>query len=166
MNKKLSFLSVFEVNPLVLFSVFFTISIIIAAVASTIIEIQEPFFRVILGLAISCAAPVLALIALNTKSISKRIDDMESGLIIGLLFHFTTTIGIVTLAVIVLWLLFPLPDDLSLGITVWRDIRFIIQSYIVILLGAKIIDIRKTASTNRYLKIIQASKSISKKTGE
>ena len=157
MNKKLSFLSVFEIKPLELFCYFFTISVIVAAMASTAIDIQESFARAIWGLVITCAAPVFSLMALNTKTVSLRIENMRNDIVIGLAFHFLTTIGIVAIAAFVLHILLPLEDKISLGVAIWNDLVPVMQSYALALLVAKIIDSRRTAEINKALKIIQRS---------
>ena len=159
MNKQLSFLSVFEIKPFQLFCILFTISAIITALLSLIfeIEIQVPFNRMILDISVICGAPVLALMILNAESISKRIDEMENDVVISLLLHFIITIGFVVLACFVLIPFTALPDDFSLGIAIWNAVFSMIQSYVITLLCAKIIDIHKTAVANRSLKIIQNS---------
>ena len=158
MNRKLSFLSAFEMKPIELFSYFFTINVIITAIASAVIETQVLFFHEILGSVVFCAAPVLALVALNTKSVSKRVDDMENGLAVGLLFHFIMTISIVVFAAVAWHTFLPLHGNGSLGVFIRGNVFAMLQGYAIALLAAKIIDVRKTASANRYLKIIQASK--------
>ena len=157
MNKRLSFLSVFEVKPFELFCILFTISVILATISSFVVEIHIPFERVILDMIMFCATPVLALMILSMETISRRIDNTKNGMIVGLLLHFVITIVLVVLSCFVLILIAPLPDEFSLGAGILNAVFSMVQSYFIVLLCAKIIDMHKTALANKSLKIIQDS---------
>jgi len=156
-NKRLSFLSVFEIKPFELFCILFTINVIIVTISSFIVEILIPFERVILDIIMFCGIPVLALMILGVESVSKRIDNMKNGMVIGLLLHFIMTIVLVVLSCFLLMLIAPLPDEFSLGAGIWNAVFSMVQSYVIVLLCAKIIDVHKTAQANKSLKIIQDS---------
>ena len=157
MNRKFKFLSVFDINPLMLFCIFFTVTTAINAVMSIGSETQQTFFHMTFGQAVLCAIPILSSMVLNLKPISKRLDESVYGVVIGLILLFIVSIGMVILASFVGSLFIPLPYDISWGMATRDSVISFIQGFAFMLLGAKIIDIRRTLTANNDLRTIQKS---------
>jgi|GEM_PF-7016657 len=156
MKKRLSYLLIFDTNPLLLFCVFFTISIMTAAFSVAIAESQNvDFVRVVIFNAAYCLAPVIPLIVLNRGAIGKKLDAAEHGLLIGLITHFITSCA---LNIFFTWIIIQI-FTIGEGISYWAVIRGglggYIRIYILISIGAIIIDFYNTARANRSLRAIQ-----------
>lgn len=151
MNKKLSFLSVFEAKPLMLFCVFFTISMFLNMIRSPAEAVQYlSLFELAMSVAIICAAPIIPLMILNHDLVSERIEENKYGSVVALVLHFITSCGLVMLATIILMQFTPLPIG-----AYWEAVFSYIQNYAVVMVLALVIDLRRTAIDNRNLKRIQ-----------
>jgi len=144
-------LSVFDANPFVLFSVFFTVSFAIS-VAFNLFHSEPLFIGVqgIIGTALFCAVPVVTIVLFDIIPLLRPLNDDNCSLWISIPVHFVISCGLLLLAILAWGVL-----GSSFSGIFWGVIVTYMQGYTVIILGAIIIDVWKTKKANNQLKKIQ-----------
>jgi hypothetical protein len=153
MKRKYTTLSVFDGNPLVVFCVFFTISILISLVINTILGGTVHFTAIgLINLAVLCATPIVTWTMFDYVPILKHLNDDTCSPWISIPVHFIFSSSVLMLFVFVRGLFLPWPPN-----AYWDMFFSYMNGYVVIVSGAIVIDLYKTATANKNLKKIQAS---------
>ena len=151
MRKRYSFDSLFRGNKLVLMCVIFTVAIIIETVSNSIMgrATNLNIGSLIWGL-LSIAAPVLPLALFQYLEKSDIISDKYNSLWFGIPMHYIISSGLQLFFMYLRGFFEPLPQGVYRG-----TLRQYTMVYIIILIGAAVIDLIQTATANKSLRKIQ-----------
>ena len=150
-SAKMSRLSAFDINPLVLFSVFFTVSIAMATTINALHGYELIIgYRGIISTAMFCAAPILTIMLFTAIPPLRRLESDDASLWVAIPIHFAVSCGMLLGAIFVWGLIESLPNVVYLNV-----ILSYIQGYVTIVLGAIVIDVFKTSNANKNLKKLQ-----------
>ncbi|MCL2285711.1 MAG: hypothetical protein FWC32_05025 [Firmicutes bacterium] len=151
MSKRYAFDRLFEGNKLVLMCVLFTVSIISAAISSTITGVQIYLsLRFVIVNLVFLSAPVIPLAAAQHLLNKKRISENSYYFWVGIPIHYFVSCGLLTFYLS----LFHLFQPGTIRAYVNTVINFSV-GYAAIGLGAAAIDLIQTASANKHLRKIR-----------
>jgi len=155
LKKKSSELTVFDINPLVLFCVFYTCSVFITVIIS-MWHGYEVYFNLhwFIVMAIFSGAPVIGIVLIDGIPLLRRIDEKHT-LLVSIPMHFVLSASVMQIGVLVWRLIVSAPAEVHLD-----SIITYLQGYTIIIVSAIIIDSRKTARANRNLQKIRESQII------
>jgi len=151
--KKKSTLSFFDTNPFVIFCVIFAVMIIVNAAIG--ILSNEAFYLSVgqlRDLAILCIAPVVTLTLLKRVPFLKYFNDDDCSPWISVPVHYMISSAILLLSTFAIARFEPAPAEAYIS-----AIFSYTQGYIVVVILAVIIEIRKMSTVNKNLKKIQNS---------
>lgn len=151
MSRRYAFDRLFEGNKLVLMCVFFTISIISATITSAITGEQIYLnLRSVITNIVYLSVPVIPLAVAQHLLNKKRISEEKYCFWVGIPMHYFVSCGILVVFLSIHHMFRPV----SFRAYVESIIGYTF-AYVVIILGAAVIDLIQTASANRQLKKIR-----------
>jgi len=160
MRKYYSFERFFEGNQLVRFCVLFTIAIaaeaVLSAIAGATIYLNIEY---VIWTAVFLSAPILPLAVFQRLWKSNYISEKDYLFWLSIPLHYLVSCALILLFTFIQRFFLPLPISIYL-------LRFVYYTagYIVIMIGAIIIDLMQTASSNKNLRKIQARQCDASKT--
>jgi len=155
LKKKSSDITVFDIHPFALFCVFYTCSIFITAIINLWhgVEVNINLHWVIL-MAVFNGAPVVGIVMIDGIPPLRRVDEKHS-LLVTIPMHFVLSAALMQFGVLIWRLIVSAP-----AITHFNSLITYLQGYTIIIVGAIIIDSRKTARANKNLQKIRESQII------
>jgi len=157
MKKKHLGLAIFGVNPLILFCIFFTVSMTLSTLVSAITGTVpiSPLVH-LLSVAVYCATPLIPFFLFEYIPTPKHTNENSYSFWVSVLLHYLISSGFVVLYIFIWRLIEP-----TLPITYFNSILSYTQGYILIMSSALGIEFYKTATANKNLQKIRESLSSS-----
>ena len=147
-HAKMSRLSAFDANSFVLFSVFFTVSIAMSVIITTLHGYEFTIgHRGIISTALFCATPIVTMVLFAKIPPLQWLESDDTSLWVAIPIHFAVSCGLLLGAIFVWGLIDPLPN-----LVYWNVTLTYIQGYVTIVVGAVVIDILKTSNANKNLR--------------
>ena len=149
--KKKSTLSFFDTNPFIFFCIIFAVMILATVIVGALSS--EPFYlsgRQLLDSALLCAVPVITLVLFNRVPFLKYFSDDDCSPWISVPAHYVTSCALLLLSAFVVTRFDPVPIGAYLS-----TIFAYTQGYVIVVILAIIIEVRKMSNVNKNLKKIQ-----------
>jgi len=155
MRKRYSFESLFEGNKIVLMCVLFTVTIIIETILNTVGgRTTYLSIRFLLWAFLNLSAPVMPIALFQYLWKSNFISDKDYLFWAGIPIHYLISLGLIIFYTSIRSFFEAWTHDIN---TYFMTFINYTAGYIIIMIGAVVIDLFQTSTANKNLRIIQAS---------
>jgi len=156
MRKRYSFESLFEGNKIVLMCILFTVSIIIATITNTVGgRTTYITIKFLLWSVLNLSAPIMPITIFQHLWKSNFINDKDYLFLASVPLHYLISLGLILFYTFIRGFFEPWTHEINVYIMSFINYTAV---YIIIVIGAIVIDLVQTSTANKNLRIIQASK--------